>query len=147
MKYKKINEYGGVRNYLLVFDTGDDFTAGLLDFAGEQSVLFASFSAVGAFERSTIAFFDLAKKDYEKTLIDEQVEVMSLVGNIAFYEHKPKVHAHVIIGKRGGSAHGGHLMSGTVRPTLEVSLSAFDTPIVRTLDDTTNLPLIDLDAS
>ena len=147
MKYKKISEYGVVRNYLLVFDTGDDFMAELLDFAGKQSVLFASFSAVGAFERSTIAFFDLAKKEYEKTLVDEQVEVMSLVGNIAFYEHKPKIHAHIVIGKRDGSAYGGHLMSGTARPTLEVSLSAFDTPIVRKLDNTTNLPLIDLDAS
>src|SRR5438094_9163303 len=100
MKYTKISEYGAVRNFQLAFDTGDEITEGLLDFAGKQSILFASFSAVGAFEQSTIAFFDLAKKAYEKTLVDEQVEVMSLVGNIAFYENKPKIHAHVVIGQR-----------------------------------------------
>lgn len=49
--------------------------------------------------------------------ITEQVEVLSLVGDIALENATPRVHAHVVIGKRDGTAHGGHLIEGHVRPT------------------------------
>jgi uncharacterized protein len=147
MKYKLLSENDGVRHFLIVFDTGDEVTAGLVQFAAEQEVYHATFHALGAFERSTIAFFNLSTKEYEKTEVNEQVEVMSLIGNIALYEGKPKLHPHVVVGKRDLTAHGGHLIQGHVRPTLEVSLTAFDQNIVRTKDAATGLPLIDIDAS
>jgi predicted DNA-binding protein with PD1-like motif len=43
----------------------------------------AHLTAIGAFERVTFGFFELSKKDYNKIMIREQVELMSLVGNIA----------------------------------------------------------------
>src|SRR4051794_28309351 len=122
MKYKLLSKTDGVRHFLIMFDNGDEVTAGLVQFAAEQEVYHATFQALGAFERSTIAFFNLSTKEYEKTDIDEQVEVMSLIGNIALFEGKPKLHAHVVIGKRDLTAHGGHLIEAYVRPTLEVSL-------------------------
>jgi uncharacterized protein len=144
MKYRILSESEGGRSFLLVFETGDEVVSGLTTFADEQRITCAHFSAIGAFQEATIAFFDLATKEYEKTETDEQVEVMSLTGNIALFEGKPKLHAHVVVGKRDLTAHGGHLMSGTVRPTLELSLTSFEKKIVRTVDATTNLPLIDL---
>jgi predicted DNA-binding protein with PD1-like motif len=145
MKHKLINSSDGVRHFLLVFDTGDEIAAGLEKFAGEQQLLHARFHALGAFERVTVAFFNLATKQYEKTEIKEQVEVMSLIGNITIFDGKPKLHAHVVVGKRDITAHGGHLVEGYVRPTLEVSLTAFDKVVVRKTDPATGLPLIDLD--
>jgi predicted DNA-binding protein with PD1-like motif len=146
MKYKKITESDGIRNFIIVFDPGDEAAAKLLDFAQQENVAHASFTALGAFEKCTFAFFDLDTKQYDNIDINEQVEVMSLVGNVASVENEPKLHAHVVIGKRNGTAHGGHLVSGHVRPTLEVSLTAFDKKIMRKTDETTGLPLIDLDA-
>ena len=147
MKYKLLGSSGGVQHFLLVFDTGDEIAAGLEKFAGEQQLLHARFHALGAFERVTVAFFNLTTKQYEKTEINEQVEVISLLGNLTILEGKPKLHAHVVVGKRDLTAHGGHLVEGYVRPTLEVSLTAFDQPVVRKLDPGTGLPLIDLGAS
>jgi predicted DNA-binding protein with PD1-like motif len=147
MKYKLISENDGVRQFLLVFDTSDEVAAGLVRFAENQQVAFAVFQALGAFERCTIAFFDLTTNEYEKTELNEQVEVISLIGNIALFEGKPKLHAHVVVGKRDLTAHGGHLMEGHVRPTLEVSLIAFHQHVVRAIDAATTLPLIDIDAS
>jgi uncharacterized protein len=51
----------------------------------------------------------------------------------------------VVLGKRDGSAVGGHLLRTTVRPTLEVILT--ETPVVlrRRSDPESGLALIDLD--
>jgi predicted DNA-binding protein with PD1-like motif len=145
MKHKLLSEADGVRHFLLVFDTGDEVAAGLVQFAAEQRISHATFHGLGAFERFTIAYFNLLANEYEKTAMDEQVEVMSLIGNIAQFEGKPKLHAHVVLGKRDLTAHGGHLVEGYVRPTLEVSLTAFAQNIARKIDAATGLPLIDID--
>ena len=79
--------------------------------------------------------------------ISEQVEVLSLVGDIALNKGKPKVHAHVVVGKSDGTAHGGHLLEAHVRPTLEVIVVESPEHIVRRTDSETGLALIDLDAT
>lgn len=131
-------------SYVLVFDTGDKVIEGLTDFARSNSLTAAFFFGLGAFQHATLAFFDLAKKEYEHIPIDEQVEVMSIIGNISTYQNETKVHAHAVVGKRDGTAHGGHLIEAVVRPTLEVHVSTADNGLRRRLDDVTNLPLLDL---
>ena len=143
MRAKLLSEQGA-RTFLLVFDAGDEVMRELLKFAREYGVAGGHFTATGAFERATVAFFDLEKKEYERIEIGEQVEVVSLVGNVSLYEEGPKLHAHVVLCKSDGTAHGGHLLEGQVRPTLEMFLTESGTQIERRLDEATNLPLIDL---
>jgi hypothetical protein len=125
-----------------VFDTGDEVVSGLLAFAGEQSLLASSFTAIGAFSDVVLGYFDWEKKDYEKNPIKEQVEVLSLIGNVARKGNEPGVHAHVVVGKRDGSAYGGHLLQGHVRPTLEVIVRESPEFLNRVPDETTGLALI-----
>jgi len=132
---------------VLVFETGDEVTSGLLNFARENNIKTAFFVGVGACQKVTLGFFDLGKKDYEKRTVNEQVEVMSIMGNIASYEAEPKIHAHIVIGKRDSTAHGGHLIEAVVRPTLEIFVTESPKGLIRTLDTKTNLPLIDLNAA
>jgi predicted DNA-binding protein with PD1-like motif len=132
------------KSFVLVFETGDKVIENLIEFARDNSVAGAFFFGLGAFERATLAFFDLAKKEYEHIPIDEQVEVMSITGNISMYRGEPKIHAHAVIGKRDGAAHGGHLIEGIVRPTLEVFVTTAGDGMRRTLDMVTDLPLLDL---
>ena len=133
------------QQFVLVFQTGDEVTRELLRFANENEVRVAFFFGVGAFQRVTLGYFDLARKEYGRIPFGEQVEVMSLAGNISRYGGEPKLHAHIVVGKRDGTAHGGHLIEGVVRPTLEIFVSTFETELVRKLDEATNLPLLDLD--
>jgi predicted DNA-binding protein with PD1-like motif len=143
MKSKLLSD-GGEKTFVLVFDTGDEVVSGLLDFAKEHK-LAASLTAIGAFECVTLGFFESERKDYKKILINEQVEVMSLVGNITLEEGgAPKVHAHVVVGKRDGTAHGGHLLEAHVRPTLEVILVESPIRLRRKMNAEVGLPLIDL---
>ncbi len=139
-------EAGSETIHVLVFDPGDEVSQGLLDFAKQQNLTAARFTGIGALSSVTLGYFDLAKKDYLKIPIDEQVEVLSLVGNVAEHDGQPKIHAHIVVGKRDGTAHGGHLLKGTVQPTLEVTLIAEPAHLKRKIDAATGLALLDPNA-
>ena len=145
MRSKLINE-ASERTHVLVFESGDDVIPLLLAFAREHHLDASHFSAIGAFQRLTLGYFDWAKKDYERIAIDEQVEVVSLLGDIARKGREPQVHAHAVVAKRDGTAHGGHLLEATVRPTLEVILVESPAHLARRFDPQSGLALIDPDA-
>lgn len=141
MKARLLHE-GGERTFVLVFDTDDEVAAGLLAFARDRKIGAARFTAIGAFRRATLGYFDLARKDYRKIPIDEQVEVLTLAGDIARTDGEPRVHAHVVVGKADGTAHGGHLLEAHVRPTLEVMLIESPAHLARVHDEATGLALL-----
>jgi predicted DNA-binding protein with PD1-like motif len=141
MKAKLINEMGE-RTYAIVFNKGDEVVEGLLSFAREEKVQASHFTAIGALSDVTLGYFNWTKKTFDKISIQEQVEVLSLVGNIVFDNGDPKLHAHVVIGKSNGTAHGGHLMEGHVRPILEVILVEVPSHLHRKIDKETGLALI-----
>jgi predicted DNA-binding protein with PD1-like motif len=115
----------------------------LQSFAREKQVAGSHFMAIGAFREVTLGYFDWEKKDYQRIPVREQVEVLSLVGDIAEGERgEPKLHAHVVIGKSDGTAHGGHLLEAVVRPTLEVILVESPRHLQRRHDPETGLALI-----
>lgn len=144
MKAKLLHEQQGQKTFAVVFDKGDEVVAGLLAFAKEQSLAASHFTAIGAFSDVTLGYFDWERKDYQKLPVREQVEVLSLIGDIALNEGEPKVHAHVVVGKVDGTAHGGHLMEAHVRPTLEVIIVESPEHLWRKTDEETGLALISL---
>lgn len=125
------------RHFILVFDKEDEVLATLRAFAEEHGVRGASFVALGAFRTATVAYWNPATKEYEHIAVDEQVEVLSLAGNIG-----SKIHAHVTLARRDGSAIGGHLIAATVFPTLEMTVTVYDEAIERGTDEETGLSLI-----
>ncbi len=133
------------KTYAVIFVTGDEVTRGLLIFARENKIKASHFTAIGAFKKVTLGYFDWAKKDYEKISVHEQVEVLSLVGNIVMDNGNPRLHAHVVIGKSDGTAHGGHLMEAEVRPILEVIVVESPAHLHRKLDKETGLALINFE--
>ena len=143
MKSKLIND-GPQRSFVVVFDTGDEVTESLLAFAREQGLSAAEFTGLGAFSDAVLGYFDWQKKDYNRIRIEEQVEVLNLTGNIALVDGKPKLHPHIVLGKADGTAHGGHLLEGHVRPTLEVIVTESPVHLRRKSDPETGLALIEL---
>src|SRR5438105_6827250 len=145
MKSKLLAEQGE-KTFALVFDTGDEVMAGLLDFAKQHQFGGSHFTAIGAFSDVVLGYFDLEKKDYQRIPLREQVEVLSLVGDVTLDQGEPKVHAHVVVSKSDGTAHGGHLIEAHVRPTLEVIVVESPGHLRRKTDQQTGLALIDLTA-
>lgn len=144
MKFKVIND-APERTTALIFDQGDEVLSTLERFAREQRLAGSRFTAIGAFERVTLGYFDWGRKDYERIAVDEQVEVLSLLGDIALDGDKPKVHAHVVLGRRDGTTRGGHLLEAIVRPTLEVLLIESPGHLRRQHDPVSGLALIHID--
>jgi uncharacterized protein len=144
VKAKLIHD-GPQRTFALVFDRGDEAMQGLRSFAAEHGLPAAQFTGIGAFSDVILGYFDWESKQYEPIRLDEQVEVLTLAGDVALSEGESQVHAHVAVGKRDGSAHGGHLLSGHVRPTLEVILTESPHHLRKRLDPEAGVALIDLD--
>jgi len=145
MRTKLLND-NGERVFAVIFETGDDPVAGLTRFAEERKLGASAFTAIGALSEATLGYFDWDKKDYERIPVKDQVEVLALVGDIALQDGKPKLHAHVVLGRRDGSACGGHLLAARVRPTLEVILTESPAHLRRRHDAASGLALIDIPA-
>jgi predicted DNA-binding protein with PD1-like motif len=142
MKSKLLNR-GPERTYAVVLDPGDEPIDCLTRFARQERLDAARFTAIGAFSGAVVAFFDLARKEYQHIPVTEQVEVLSLIGDIALApDGGPKLHAHVVLGRRDGSTRGGHLIEAQVQPTLEVMLVESPGWLQRRIDAATGLPLI-----
>jgi predicted DNA-binding protein with PD1-like motif len=147
MKSQRLHEVDGQRTFVLVFDKGDEVLAVLTDFARAQALSAAHFTAIGALSDATLGYFDRERKDYRPIPVREQVEVLSLVGDVAVSDGDPKVHAHVVLGKADGTAHGGHLVDAHVWPTLELVITESPAYLRRRTDPETGLALIDLSAA
>jgi uncharacterized protein len=143
MKVKLLNDHGGLRTYGVVLGTGDEAMGAITAFAVEQGLRATQFTAIGAFSRVVVAYFDWPSKTYRHIPIDEQVEVLSLLGDITLEKQTPKVHAHIVVGKSDASAHGGHLVEGVVRPTLEIVLTETPAHLQRRFDAESGLALVD----
>jgi predicted DNA-binding protein with PD1-like motif len=144
MKSKLLHDENGVKTFALVFDKDDEVKESLLRFATENGLRGAELTAIGAFSEATLGFFDRKKKNYQEIPVKERVEVLSFLGNIVEKDGEPMLHAHAVVGKPDGTAHGGHFLNGRVWPTLEMIVTEMPVHLRRLKDDETGLPLIDL---
>lgn len=146
MKAKLLHNENGLKTFAVVFDKNEDVQQSLLEFANSNRFADAYLTAIGAFSEVTLGFFDRREKTYKPIPIKEQVEVLSFAGNIVLQDGKPKLHAHVVVGKSDGTAHGGHFLGGRVWPTLEMIISELPAHLRRSPDEETGLALINLAA-
>jgi uncharacterized protein len=141
MHYKLLDEHP--KTYVLIFETGSELAAGLKRFAEEQKLRGSSFKAIGALSSVKLGWFNWETKNYQTSVaLDEQVELLSMIGDIAERDGKPEVHAHVIVAKADGTAHGGHLLEAKVRPTCEVILIESAEHLQKQMDGESGIALI-----
>jgi predicted DNA-binding protein with PD1-like motif len=143
MKYKLLSNNNGVKTYALIFGKGDDVLSGITDFAELNHVTSAHLRAIGALSSAKLGFYDPTRKLYHLIPISNQCEVVSLLGDIALYNGKPVVHAHVSVSMSDGQVKGGHLFEAHVWPLLEVILTVEPATLTKKPDNDTGLLLID----
>ena len=132
---------GSSRTYAIIFGKYDEFMAGLTEFAVNHKLKASHFTAIGAFHEALFGWFDGEKNAYKKIPISQQVEVVSLVGDIGLVNGKPVVHAHGVVGLEDGTTRGGHIISATVWPTLELFLTDEPSSLMKEEDSATGLYL------
>ncbi len=136
----------GRRVVVAVADKGDEALAMIEEAARRHRVSAAQVTAVGGFQAGELGYFDRERRDYDHIPFTAQVEVLSLVGDIADRDGQPAVHLHAVLGRRDGSTLGGHLLNGQVWPTLEVIITEIAPQLTKRPDPQTGLALIALDA-
>jgi predicted DNA-binding protein with PD1-like motif len=136
-------EEGGQRSFVLVLETGDEVMACLRDFAEQENLSGAQFSGIGAFSDVVLKYFDWERKAYLDNPVREQVEVASLIGDVALAPDNSKaIHIHLVVGRRDGTALAGHLGQAHVRPTLELVLTEQPAHLCKKHDPQSGLALI-----
>ncbi len=122
MKSKVVVE-GDKRTFVLILDSAEEAFQAITKFADQQNITGASVTAIGAFARAKVGWFDIDAKRYKPISVGEQCEVLSLAGDVAQGDDgKASLHLHAVLGLSDGSVRGGHLLEGLVRPTLEVTI-------------------------
>src|ERR1700748_1053317 len=115
MRSKLVSKPGETRVWIAVLEMGEEAKAQILALVKKEGIENASFVALGAFEKAVIAYFDWQKKKYQNIAVDEQVEVITLVGDIVPDDKgKPSLHAHTVLGRNDGTTRGGHLLEAVV---------------------------------
>jgi uncharacterized protein len=144
MQARLINQAGDQRTWVVVLDTGDEVMTSLKHFVARETLEAAQFTAIGAFRSAVLGYFDWESKDYHRIPVDEQVEVASLIGDLAKGpDNKPSLHVHCVLGRAGGQALAGHLLEAHVRPTLEIILTDSPAHLHKRHDPESGLALID----
>jgi uncharacterized protein len=147
MKHKRLHENDGQRTFAVVLETGEEVMTCLQRIAVSERMSAAQITGIGAFSNVVLQYFDWQKKQYQPIPIPEQVEVASLIGDIAEAPSgRPALHIHLVVGKRDGSAMAGHLLRALVRPTLEVIITESPVHLRKRQDDESGLALIRPDA-
>jgi len=102
-------------------------------------------NVIGALKQFTIGYFDIEKKKYNFKTFDEDIELISCMGNIAFKDNEPIIHLHVSVGKDDYSIIGGHLSQpSVVSITAEVYIYEINQTLTRANDPQFDLSLLDL---
>jgi uncharacterized protein len=143
----KVVEDADVVTYVVVCDPGDEAVSALTRFARAEDLEAAQITAVGAFEHAVVGWFDRSTREYRRIPVDEQCEVLSLIGDVAAGQDGPIVHVHAVLGLSDGTTRGGHLLEGSVYPTLEAVVTETPARLRKVMSPDVGIPLIDLDQS
>jgi uncharacterized protein len=147
MMKSKVVADADVVTYVVVCDPGDEAVSALNQFARSEHLEAAQITAVGAFERAIVGWFDPAAKNYRRIPVNEQCELLSLVGDIAEGADGPILHMHVVLGLSDGTTRGGHLLEAHVYPTLEAIVTEAPAELRKVLRPDIGIAAIDLSMS
>jgi predicted DNA-binding protein with PD1-like motif len=133
--------------FQLRFMSGETFPGPLLEWLARERVGYAVLTGLGAVRGATVSYWNAETQQYETHQLAEQMEVTSLVGNVALRDGTPFIHAHANFGRRDLSVVGGHVNELIVHPTLEVWLRSEPLEVQRELDESCGLYVMQLPES
>lgn len=143
MIVKQLHAADGQRVFAVILETGEAVMESLQRFAEAERLTAAQITGIGAFSEAGLRYFDWEQKEYLPIPVKEQVEVASLIGDVAVSpEGKPALHVHLVLGRRDGTALAGHLAEARVRPTLELIVTEAPAHLRKALDPDSGLALI-----
>ncbi len=134
----------GPGRFIIRLEKGDDILASIGRFAEASKIGAALFEGIGSLNRVKLGHYDFVTKNYKYEIFSEDLEILSLSGNIALLNKAPLPHAHVTLGKRDFSVIGGHLDEGSIANMVEIGLTTLSGKLVKARDEKVGLNLLQL---
>ncbi len=122
----------------------EDILMSIMKFAEAKRVQAAMFEGIGSLNQAKLGHYDFATKNYKYEIFQEDLEILTLSGNISTLDKAPLPHAHVTLGRRDFSVIGGHLDEGSSANMVEIGLSALPGKLVKSRDEEVGLNLLQL---
>jgi predicted DNA-binding protein with PD1-like motif len=143
MQVQVLNRSSQETTYAVIFGRGDEVMAGLTEFAQQRHLGASRITGIGGIDNATVGYLHKGDKRHTPIPINQQCEVLSLLGDIALFHNKPVVHIHMVVGLADGSTRGGHLLNARVWPTMEVIVTEYPNTMHKRLDPETGMAFID----
>jgi predicted DNA-binding protein with PD1-like motif len=125
-------------------ESGDEVVESLTALLKAEDIGFAVVSGLGAVRYVRVAYLNVDRREYEAHEVEEQLEVVSLIGNAALRDGQPFLHLHAALGRRDLSVFGGHLQAAIAHPTVEVWLQPEQEPVERMFDESIGMAVMQL---
>jgi predicted DNA-binding protein with PD1-like motif len=126
-------------------EPNEDLIDSIIEIVKKYDIISGFINCIGALKKFTIGFYDLKTKDYKMKTFEENVELITCMGNVAYKEEEPVIHLHVTLGRSDYSLIGGHLSQPSiVSVTGEVKIIEIDQKLIRSIDHQFDLSLLDL---
>ncbi len=132
----------GEHSWVVIFLAGDEVFSGLTRWAREHQISTGHFTGIGAWSSAVLGYYDLEKKAYRRNMVGEQVELLSLIGDLAVNNGRTVVHAHAVVGMSDGSVRGGHLLEAYASPTTEIFVTTSWVTVFKQFDAKSGLDLL-----
>jgi predicted DNA-binding protein with PD1-like motif len=139
MRYLKLGEAFVVR-----LETGEEIHASLKELARLERIDVAGIEGIGAVYDAVLGYFDRVAREYLRRTVPEEMEILSLAGNLAIKESRPFAHLHIVLGGQNCEAVAGHLFEGKTGATCEMIVRPLKGFVQRKLDPVTGLYLLDI---
>ncbi len=121
---KKIQSVQEVFTGRVGFD--QDLFLNIKEILETNSITNASIKAIGAVQCANIAWYNQQTKEYEEKFFDEEMEILTALGNVSTKDGEIFPHIHITLGKRDFSLIGGHLLPNTKVFACELEITVFD---------------------
>jgi uncharacterized protein len=140
MLYKKI-----ASGFVLRLEQGDDILKTLRGLANAQRLRACFFEGIGSLYKAVLGHYDFKDtKTYKYQTFDEDLEILTLSGNISTMNRQALPHAHVTLGRRDFSVVGGHLEEGSLANMVEVNMTKLPGRLLKDRDNNIGLNLLQL---
>lgn len=134
----------GTQTFVLRLEMGDDILAVLRRFAEAKRIRAGAFEGIGSLSKAKLGHYDFKEKRYTFQVFEDDLEIITLAGNISTVDTAAVPHVHVTLGRRDFTVIGGHLDEGSSANMVEIVLQKLPGRLVKAKDEGVGLNLLQL---
>jgi len=138
MEYKKTDQ-----GIIIKIVKGEKVVEQLKNFCKKEGIKNGWFSGIGAPDWAEIAHYSVVDKKYSSFVLEEPLEMISLIGNVFLGPEKELIiHAHISVGRPDGEMRGGHLVEARIGGACEILFTPIQASLTKKFDEETGLKVL-----